>query len=187
MEEFELILERLVQIRLDKIAKLENNNYLYTNNIKIFMKSISNNRNSNKNVELNFYKDSSTSFNAVENKIAQFEVGHEIFNIAYEKNDFFQILDYQYSDFEEIQTISEDKNYLWIPLYFEMSEKHPLFFCKEEEFLNYENPTDFGGQIGLVFIDKNNIRQHYNIKNVTTKIKDKVINDMMSFVKTNFC
>jgi hypothetical protein len=78
---------------------------------------------------------------------------------------------------EEVMAIAKDKSYVSLPLYLydhsgvTMSTKP--FSCSWDS-----------GQVGVIFVSKEDIRKEYSCKNVTKKLKEKVLNVLRSEVET---
>lgn len=124
---------------------------------------------------------------------------HPFFEISYEKNPHFHFKDIQEISDTGLYELQETKELVSFPLFF-----YPVFTTeinkdnavnetdttKRIKFL-LENDLDkddylescLGGQIGLIYVDKEIIRQKYKVKRITKKIHDELVDEVKKLIK----
>lgn len=124
---------------------------------------------------------------------------HPFFEISYEKNPHFHFQDIQEISDSGLYELQETKELVSFPLFF-----YPIFTTEINKD-NTVNETDttkrikflleddldkddylescLGGQIGLIYVDKEIIRQKYKVKRITKKIHDELVDEVKKLIK----
>ena len=124
---------------------------------------------------------------------------HPFFEISYEKNPHFHFQDIQEISDSGLYELQETKELVSFPLFF-----YPIFTTEINKY-NTVNETDttkrikflleddldkddylescLGGQIGLIYVDKEIIRQKYKVKRITKKIHDELVDEVKKLIK----
>ena len=124
---------------------------------------------------------------------------HPFFEISYEKNSHFHFQDIQEISDSGLYELQETKELISFPLFF-----YPIFTTEINKD-NTVNETDttkrikflleddldkddylescLGGQIGLIYVDKEIIRQKYKVKRITKKIHDELVDEVKKLIK----
>lgn len=136
---------------------------------------------------------------------------HPLFEISYEKNPHFHFKDIQAISDSGLYELQETKELVSFPLFFypvfthestqqvEIDETQEIYgnhvvnevnVVKKIKFL-LEDDLDkddylescLGGQIGLIYVDKEIIRQKYKVKRITKKIHDELVDEAKKLIK----
>ena len=148
--------------------------------------------------------------NMAKNTIVTLTFNHPFFEISYEKNPHFHFQDIQEISYSRLHELQETKELVSFPLFFypvfttevkvnetqETNENHvanevnvvkevkKIKFLLEED-LDKDDYLEscLGGQIGLIYVDKEIIRQKHKVKRITKKIHDELVDEIKKLLK----
>lgn len=119
---------------------------------------------------------------------------HPFFEISYEKNPHFHFQDIQEISDSGLYELQETKELVSFPLFFypiftteinkdntvnETDTTKRIKFLLEDDYLE----SCLSGQIGLIYVDKEIIRQKYKVKRITKKIHDELVDEVKKLIK----
>ena len=148
--------------------------------------------------------------NMAKNTIVTLTFNHPFFEISYEKNPHFHFQDIQEISYSRLHELQETKELVSFPLFFypvftteikvnetqETNENHvdnEVNVVKEVKKIKFllEDDLDkddylescLGGQIGLIYVDKEIIRKKHKVKRITKKIHDELVDEIKKLLK----
>jgi len=148
--------------------------------------------------------------NMAKNTIVTLTFNHPFFEISYEKNPHFHFQDIQEISYSRLHELQETKELVSFPLFFypvftteikvnetqETNENHVdnevnvVKEVKKIKFLLEDNldkddylESCLGGQIGLIYVDKEIIRKKHKVKRITKKIHDELVDEIKKLLK----
>ena len=148
--------------------------------------------------------------NMAKNTIVTLTFNHPFFEISYEKNPHFHFQDIQAISYSRLHELQETKELVSFPLFFypvftteikvnetqETNENHvanEVNVVKEIKKIKFllEDDLDkddylescLGGQIGLIYVDKEIIRKKHKVKRITKKTHDELVDEIKKLLK----
>ena len=148
--------------------------------------------------------------NMAKNTIVTLTFNHPFFEISYEKNPHFHFQDIQAISYSRLHELQETKELVSFPLFFypvftteikvnetqETNENHvanEVNVVKEVKKIKFllEDDLDkddylescLGGQIGLIYVDKEIIRKKHKVKRITKKTHDELVDEIKKLLK----